>query len=287
MLGSVLEAIDMKAGKTFHQFHAAALGEPYELVSRLFNESSFGFGILDKQFRYRAVNRALAVMNNLSPQAHLGKSTRDVIGGIAAMLEAPFRHVFSSGREVSFEFWAKSPKSNEASYWILNYFPIKDGADRVKLVGGVVVEVTHQKKNQQLFSSVTDELIRNLHLTPHDSNTLLQRIVDDCHGKTPVFNSKQHGSVSTGSSKPDFSGNEESTKSSPAILTPREREVMKFIAEGKTNKETGEILGISRKTVETHRARIRLKLDLPSTPALVYYAISNKILDPENMDKTR
>ena len=58
----------MKAGKTFHQFHAAALGEPYELVSRLFNESSFGFGILDKQFRYRAVNRALAVMNNLSPQ---------------------------------------------------------------------------------------------------------------------------------------------------------------------------------------------------------------------------
>ncbi len=277
----------MKAGKTFNQFNAAALREPYELVSRLFNESSLGFGILDKQFRYRAVNRALAAMNNLAPQAHLGRSTRDVIGGIAAMLEAPFRHVFSSGREVSFEFWAKSPKSNEASYWILNYFPIKDGADRVRLVGGVVIEVTHQKKNQQLFSSVTDELIQNLHLTPHDSNVLLRRIVDDCYGKTPDFNPERHQSGSTSSSKPDCPERDESTKSCPAVLTPREREVLKIIAEGNTNKAAAKILGISRKTVETHRAKIRLKLDLPSTQALVYYAISNKILDPANMDKTR
>ena len=56
-------------------------------------------------------------------------------------------------------------------------------------------------------------------------------------------------------------------------LTPREREVLQLVAEGKTTKEVAKLLGISAKTVESHRARIMKKLDTPNTAGIVRYAI--------------
>jgi len=61
--------------------------------------------------------------------------------------------------------------------------------------------------------------------------------------------------------------------------SPREREVLEFLANGKSNKEIGVLLEISTRTVESYRARIMLKLDLHSTAALVRYAIRNKIVE--------
>jgi len=62
-------------------------------------------------------------------------------------------------------------------------------------------------------------------------------------------------------------------------LTPRERETVQLIAEGKSNKEIAEIFGISVKTVETHRASIMRKLQLDSFAALVRYAVRNGIVE--------
>jgi len=62
-------------------------------------------------------------------------------------------------------------------------------------------------------------------------------------------------------------------------LTPRERETVQLIAEGKSNKEIADIFGISVKTVETHRAAIMRKLRLDSFAALVRYAIRNGIVE--------
>jgi DNA-binding NarL/FixJ family response regulator len=61
-------------------------------------------------------------------------------------------------------------------------------------------------------------------------------------------------------------------------LTPREREVLQLLAEGKSNKEIAGFLGISVKTAETHRANIMLKLDFHSITELVRYAVRNKII---------
>jgi len=63
-----------------------------------------------------------------------------------------------------------------------------------------------------------------------------------------------------------------------ASLTPRERETVQLIAEGKSNKEVAAIFGISVKTVETHRATIMRKLQLESVAGLVKYAIRNGIV---------
>jgi DNA-binding NarL/FixJ family response regulator len=59
----------------------------------------------------------------------------------------------------------------------------------------------------------------------------------------------------------------------PERLTVREREVLKLIAEGKSSKEIGELLFISVRTVERHRANIMEKLNLKKTADLVKYAI--------------
>lgn len=61
-------------------------------------------------------------------------------------------------------------------------------------------------------------------------------------------------------------------------LTPREREILQLLAEGKSNKEVAATLGISIKTAETHRATIMKKLDFNSFADLVRYAIRQKII---------
>ncbi len=63
-------------------------------------------------------------------------------------------------------------------------------------------------------------------------------------------------------------------------LTAREREVLQLIAEGKTAKEIGGVLGISVKTAETHRSRVMDKLEIRDTAGLVRYAIRMGLITP-------
>ena len=63
------------------------------------------------------------------------------------------------------------------------------------------------------------------------------------------------------------------------ILTRREREVVQLISEGKINKQVAQILNISVKTVETHRATVMQKLKLRTAADLVRYAVRNHIVE--------
>ena len=56
-------------------------------------------------------------------------------------------------------------------------------------------------------------------------------------------------------------------------LSSRERQVLQLIAEGKRTRQAAEILGVSVKTVESHRSRIMRKLDIRETAGLIRYAI--------------
>jgi two-component system response regulator NreC len=62
-------------------------------------------------------------------------------------------------------------------------------------------------------------------------------------------------------------------------LTSREREVLQLIAEGHTTREIGNLIGISPKTVETHRSHLMRKLDIHTTAGLTRFAISRGIID--------
>jgi DNA-binding NarL/FixJ family response regulator len=63
-----------------------------------------------------------------------------------------------------------------------------------------------------------------------------------------------------------------------SVLTPREREVIQLLAEGKTTKEVATTLNLSVKTAETHRTNLMRKLDLHSVVDLTLYAVRNGIV---------
>ncbi|MBM7620245.1 two-component system response regulator NreC [Bacillus tianshenii] len=64
-----------------------------------------------------------------------------------------------------------------------------------------------------------------------------------------------------------------------SILSEREREILGLIAKGYSNKEIGEMLYISVKTVETHKSNLMEKLQMKSRPELVKYAAKKGLLD--------
>ena len=150
------------------------------------------------------------------------------------------------------------------------------------------VEATRQIRK---LSPQTEILI----LTMHDSELLIQEVlgagalgyilkddadrnlvaaVDALRRHKPYLSSRVSESVSNPSA-PDGTAFNPSSRSR---LTPREREVLQLLAEGKSTKEVAGILGISVKTAETHRANIMLKLDFHSVTELVRYAVRNKII---------
>jgi two-component system response regulator NreC len=64
-------------------------------------------------------------------------------------------------------------------------------------------------------------------------------------------------------------------------LTPREREVLQLVAEGYTNREIGERLGVSAKTADVHRSNVMRKLDLHTAQALTRFAMRRGIIGSE------
>lgn len=66
--------------------------------------------------------------------------------------------------------------------------------------------------------------------------------------------------------------------------TPRETEIIRLLVDGKANKEIATQLGITIRTVETHRAKIMLKPGVHSLVELIRYAIRNKVSEPSILE---
>ena len=73
----------------------------------------------------------------------------------------------------------------------------------------------------------------------------------------------------------------ESDSSPLEDLTPRQREILQLIAEGKSTKEIAFLLGLSIKTIEAHRAQLMARLDIHDVPGLVRCAMHLGLIPPE------
>lgn len=65
------------------------------------------------------------------------------------------------------------------------------------------------------------------------------------------------------------------------LLTPRQREILQLLAEGKSAKEIAHLLDLSAKTVEAHRSQIMDRLDIHDLAGLVKYAIRSGLISPD------
>jgi len=112
--------------------------------------------------------------------------------------------------------------------------------------------VLKDSPTQQLLLAIRDIYRGGSYLSPK----MLSQLVDD-------FRSR----IKTTSRQPRF-----------ATLTPREKEVLKFLAEGDSVKDIAQHLNLSVKTVEAHKFNLMRKLDIHNKAQLVQYAIQKKII---------
>jgi DNA-binding NarL/FixJ family response regulator len=152
------------------------------------------------------------------------------------------------------------------------------------LVNGI--EATHQIRARVPGAEV-------LIFTMHDTATLVREVLE-AGAKGFLLKSDARKFLiaaveSLAAHKPFFTGKiseallesflAKSSGATESLLSPREKAVVQLIAEGHTNKKIADVLGISLKTVETHRATAMRKLNVETTAALIRYAIRNKLVE--------
>jgi DNA-binding NarL/FixJ family response regulator len=118
------------------------------------------------------------------------------------------------------------------------------------LKAGASGYVLKRAADKDLVDAIRSVARGNSFISPHAEGTLLKKVLDD----------------------PDGDPTEK--------LTPREREVVKLIAEAYTNKEIAAILNLAEKTVESHRANVLAKLGMRDRVELVRYAIRRGLIEP-------
>jgi DNA-binding NarL/FixJ family response regulator len=78
--------------------------------------------------------------------------------------------------------------------------------------------------------------------------------------------------------------NDRNDRNDRSILSPREQQVLKLVAQGSTNNQIASKLHLSPRTVEKHRAKLMEKLNLSNRTDLIRYAISRGLISPEHND---
>jgi DNA-binding NarL/FixJ family response regulator len=131
----------------------------------------------------------------------------------------------------------------------------------------------------------SDQLIREIidagahgYVLKTDSDRDLLLAVESLARHKPFFTSKAKRVIQN-----EFIREGKFTNISTVLRNPlssREREIVQLLAEGKNSREVSLSLGISVKTVETHRANIMRKLEIHNVSELVRYAVRNQIIEP-------
>ena len=132
------------------------------------------------------------------------------------------------------------------------------------LSAGASGYITKQVAAEELVTAIRCVALGNVYLQPALARWLLEdyrRLIT----QTPP-GERQFGEAKEGEKGPD-------------VLSKRELQVLEAVAEGNTNNEIGEQLGISPKTVARHRERIMHKLNLHSSTELVKFAIRTGLID--------
>lgn len=116
------------------------------LLDTLFNNAPIGIGLWDEKVRYVRLNNALAEINGLSQEMHIGKTVAELLPGIAAEVTQAFRHVLETGESILQETSGETPAApGKQRYWSVNYYPIQLPGN-VTWVGAICQEITERKQ---------------------------------------------------------------------------------------------------------------------------------------------
>ncbi len=147
-----------------------------------------------------------------------------------------------------------------------------------------ILKMRPQTKVLILTMHESDSVIREVldagargYILKTDAGRDLVTAVDSLRRNKTFFTSRVSQMILDGFLKGD--PRPQDSESGAVRLTPRQREIVQLLAEGKSSKEVAVALDLSVKTAETHRANIMRKLDCHSVSEVVRYAIRNKIIE--------
>lgn len=164
---------ELRESEETSRAHLAEIEAYYDLAP-------LGLCALDRDLRYVRINRRLADLNAMSPEAHLGKTVRQVIPWLADRFEEQARRVLTSGEAVlDVEMTTGNVEAGVARHWRSLLFPIRNAASEITGIGVVLEETTEQKRlEEQLRQSHKMEAIGTLAGgIAHDFNNILAAIL--------------------------------------------------------------------------------------------------------------
>lgn len=149
-----------------------------------------------------------------------------------------------------------------------------EAARQLRKVSSARIIILTVHESDQVVADVLQAGAHGYVLKADAGSTLVEAIRAVLRQKT-FFAKRVHGIAGLGPGR--YAG--PLTHQSAPVLSPREREVLQLLTEGKSNKEVAAALGVTIRTAETHRANIMTKLDLHSMSDLVRYAVRNRIIE--------
>jgi PAS domain S-box-containing protein len=145
-----------------------AAQESYAQLDTLLVSAPVGIGFWDRELRFVRVNDALAAVNRMTPEEHVGRTLEEVIPALAPALLPLYRKVLESGEPL---VHTESTDDDaliigERRHWLSSYYPVRTAEGEVIGVGAVIMEVTDRRRADdrlrllaeagELFSSSLD-----------------------------------------------------------------------------------------------------------------------------------
>ena len=283
-------------------------------LAAILNNSTVGVEIYDRNLCCILKNKAFASMGGALPEIHIGKTMRQIFGSFAAQIEPAFQQVWATGKPVSdIELAFSLPWGKEKTDLVVNIFPIGGADSEIHLIAGLFFSVASKRKLQQRLSQLAERKRAESEVPGEqfsdlsaESAAMLQKSIDLIHCSmllrcrllemriaTALMQAAPYVALAAADTRFSFSGTlrsefEESRRehSEPGrdengerVPSPRERQVIRLLAQGKANKEMAAALDLSTRTVEVYRARIMTKLKLHSVAELVRYAVRHNLVE--------
>ena len=154
-----------------------AAQQSYAQLDTLLVSAPVGIGFWDRELRFVRVNDALAALNGISPEEHVGRTLQEVIPTLAPALQPLYRRVLDSGEPVvhteATDDDARGP--GDQRHWLSSYYPVRTAAGEVIGVGGVIMEVTAQRRADDRLRILAEA--GELFASSLDTDDLFARIV--------------------------------------------------------------------------------------------------------------